>query len=98
MRTWTGQAWANAFVAIWITGLIASLVTGAAAFMLLPLTLGCLFTIGLMTNWHGMAEWTLRRATWRGPAELRLFRWVMGGGGFLLCAFVTVALWTKVFA
>jgi hypothetical protein len=91
--------WRNGFVAIWIGGFIASLVTGSLAFMLLPLMLGCVGLALIAGDWRGIAGAVWRDSRWprhSGPT-LRLFRQVIGGGGFIICLAVTVAAWIETF-
>jgi hypothetical protein len=91
--------WRNGFVAIWIGGFIASLMTGSFAFMLLPLMLACIGLALIAIDWHGIAGAVWRDSLWprRSGLTLRLFRQVIGGGGFIICVVVTVAVWIEAF-
>jgi hypothetical protein len=91
--------WRNGFLAIWITGFVALLVTGLIAFMLLPLMLACVGLALIAADWHGIAVAVWRDSLWprRTGLTLRLFRQVIGGGGFIICLVVTVASWIEAF-
>jgi hypothetical protein len=91
--------WRNGVLAIWIGGFIASLVTGSVAFMVLPLMLACVGLTLIAADWHGIAGAVWRDSLWprHSGLTLRLFRQVIGGGGFILCLGVTVAAWIEAF-
>lgn len=95
----TFTRWRNGFVAIWIGGFIASLLTSSIAFMLLPLTLACVGLALIATDWHGIALVLWCDSLWPRHSGLTLsrFRRAIGGGGFIICLAVTVAAWIEAF-
>jgi hypothetical protein len=85
-------------MAIWLAGFVGSLVTGSAAFMLIPLMLACVGLALSAADWRGIAGAVWRESLWRRYPHLTLlrFRQVIGGGGLVICLVVTVAAWGRV--
>ena len=80
-------------MAIWAAGLVATVLTGAAAFMILPLALACAGLAAIAADWHGIAKVLWSDSGWPHyrSLSLTLFRWTFGGAGLVVCVVVTVA-------